>query len=73
MKFDIEGGEAAAVRGASGVIRRSRPALAIAVYHRPDDLWQLPRLVDDLVPGSRFYLRLHGHHGFELVLYVVPT
>ena len=73
MKFDIEGGEAAALSGASDIIRRSRPALAIAVYHRPEDLWQLPRLVDDLLPGCRFYLRLHGHHGFELVLYAVPT
>jgi FkbM family methyltransferase len=73
MKFDIEGGEAAALRGASGTIRRSRPALAIAVYHRPADLWQLPRLVDDLLPGCRFYFRLHGHHGFELMLYAVPT
>ena len=73
MKFDIEGGEAAALMGASGIIRRSRPALAIAVYHRPADLWQLPRMVDDLLPDSRFFLRLHGHHGFDLVLYVVPT
>jgi FkbM family methyltransferase len=73
MKFDIEGGEAAAISGASSIIRRSRPALAIAVYHRPEDLWQLPRLVDDLLPGCRFYLRLHGHQGFELVFYAVPT
>lgn len=73
MKFDIEGGEAAALEGARGTIRRSRPALAIAVYHRPADLWQLPRMIDYLMPGSRFFLRLHGHHGFDLVLYVIPT
>jgi len=33
----------------------------------------LPRMIDDLLPGSRFFLRLHGHHGFDLVLYVIPT
>ena len=73
VKFDIEGGEAAALEGARATIRRSRPALAVAVYHRPADLWHLPRMIDDLLPDSRFFLRLHGHHGFDLVLYVVPT
>jgi FkbM family methyltransferase len=72
VKFDIEGGEAAALGGARDTIRRSRPALAVAVYHRPADLWQLPRMIDDLLPDSHFFLRLHGHHGFDLVLYAVP-
>jgi hypothetical protein len=42
------------------------------VYHAPSDLWQLPRLVDQLLPGASLYLRSHAWNGFELVLYAVP-
>lgn len=72
IKFDIEGAECQALEGCKSIIRRHRPALAVAVYHRPADLWQIPRAVDALLPQSRFFLRSHGHHGFDLVLYVLP-
>jgi FkbM family methyltransferase len=72
IKFDIEGAEAQALEGCKNIIREHRPAMAVAVYHRPADLWRIPRLVDAFLPQSRFYLRSHGHHGFELVLYVTP-
>lgn len=72
IKFDIEGAEAQALEGCKNIIREHRPAMAVAVYHRPADLWRIPRLVDALLPQSRFYLRSHGHHGFDLVLYVTP-
>jgi FkbM family methyltransferase len=73
VKLDIEGAEADALRGMSRTLALDRPALAVCVYHRPKDLWELPRLVDDLLPHSRFYLRSHAWNGFELVLYAVPN
>ena len=72
IKFDIEGAEIQALEGCKNIVRQHRPAMAVAVYHRPADLWQIPRIVDALLPQSRFFLRSHGHHGFELVLYVTP-
>lgn len=72
VKMDIEGAEAAALRGAAGSIRRAMPLLAIAAYHRQADLWELPRQVHDLVPGYRLYLRPHADEAFETVLYAVP-
>jgi FkbM family methyltransferase len=72
VKLDIEGAEAAALRGMSGLLRDARPAVAVCVYHAPSDLWQLPRLVDQLLPGASLYLRSHAWNGFELVLYAVP-
>ncbi len=64
IKMDIEGAEA--------LIRASHPALAICVYHRPDDLWELPLLVHRMHPEYRMYLRIHGHMGLSMVLYCVP-
>jgi FkbM family methyltransferase len=72
VKLDIEGAEAAALRGMAKTMANSRPALAVCVYHKPADLWEIPLLVDELLPDSDLYLRAHAWNGFELVLYALP-
>jgi FkbM family methyltransferase len=72
LKMDIEGAELEALRGAEGLIRRSQPRLAICVYHRPDHLWEIPLFVRDLELPYEYFLRSHGHCGFDLVMYAVP-
>lgn len=41
IKFDTEGCELAALRGGVETLRRCRPRMVIAAYHRPDDADQL--------------------------------
>jgi FkbM family methyltransferase len=72
LKMDIEGAELDALRGAERTIRRTRPRLAICVYHRAEHLWEIPLFVRDLDLGYDFYLRSHGHYGFDVVMYAVP-
>jgi len=72
IKLDVEGGEAAALRGASSTLVSYRPVLAISCYHKPEDLWALPDLIDSLVPAYRLYLRQHTFNSFDLVLYAIP-
>lgn len=72
IKMDIEGHEEQALAGAEEVIRRNRPALAIAVYHRIEHLWRIPQWIKALDPG--YVLRL-GHHSIdhdESICYAVP-
>jgi FkbM family methyltransferase len=73
LKLDVEGHELAALNGARATIARCRPTLAIAAYHRWDDLWRLPEWIDELSreAGLNYRLRLglHGHNSFDLVLY----
>lgn len=69
VKLDIEGAESAALTGMRETVIRSQPDMAVCVYHRPRDLWELPRAVDKLLPDHRLYLRSHGWNGFDLVLY----
>jgi len=71
VKLDIEGSEIAALRGMTRILSQ-RPILAISLYHRPADLWEIPRIVDTLYERPRLRLRQHGHHGFDTVLYVMP-
>ena len=73
IKMDIEGAEHDALLGARALIERHRPGLAICVYHRPQDLWEIPLLVQSWNLGYQFFLRTHRHNGFDLVLYAVPA
>ncbi|MEY2490477.1 MAG: hypothetical protein QOC70_2419 [Verrucomicrobiota bacterium] len=73
LKFDVEGAEWEALRGSEELIAGARPLLAISVYHRPDDLWQLPLHVAARFPGYRFYLRTQGEDGAEVICYCLPA
>jgi len=60
IKMDIEGGEKDALRGCERQIRDNHPRLAISTYHGYDDLYAIPRLIDEIVSGYKFYMRTHG-------------
>lgn len=79
INMDIEGEEANALRSAAEVIRKNKPVLAICVYHKPEDIFVLIRLIHSLFGGYGFYLRKYPNYPFhrynskeELVLYAVP-
>lgn len=72
LKFDIEGAELDALRGARETIRRHRPRLAVCAYHEQNHLWQVPLLLQSLAEGHRLYLRPHNREAFDLVCYAVP-
>lgn len=72
VKFDVEGAERDALAGADQLIRRSRPVIAISIYHRPDDLWELPSYLDALGLGYKIFLRTQGEDGMDVICYAVP-
>lgn len=74
IKMDIEGAEQSALRGCARHIREDRPKLALSVYHNFEDIWKLPRMIEELVPGYRFYLRYHGGNlwATEISLLALP-
>jgi FkbM family methyltransferase len=72
IKLDVEGAELEALKGAAATIKRNRPKLAVCVYHRPGDLFEIPLFIKSLVPEYRFYLRQHQPVACETVLYAVP-
>ncbi|HCC47653.1 MAG TPA: hypothetical protein DEQ38_05995 [Elusimicrobia bacterium] len=71
IKLDVEGAELEALRGAAGTIRRNRPKLAVCLYHKPEDLFEIPLYIQSLAPDYRFFLRQHQPVSCELVLYGV--
>lgn len=74
VKMDVEGMERAAICGMKHTLISCRPKLNIALYHRTEDLFDLPLLLKDLLPSYRFYLRRHNCFPcWEVNLYAHPA
>lgn len=72
IKMDIEGAELEALIGAQNTIKRCTPKLAICLYHKPQDLWQIPLFIKDIEPSYKIYIRHHTDLLNETVCYAIP-
>lgn len=72
LKMDIEGAEIYTLIGASKIIERYAPILAIACYHLQSHLWQIPLLINSLRKDYIFFIDQYGADGLEVVVYAVP-
>jgi FkbM family methyltransferase len=74
IKFDVEGFEPEALMGASQLLSRTRPILAVSAYHQQSHLWSIPLLLSSLLPERyEFFLRPHGSESWDLVCYAIPA
>lgn len=72
IKLDVEGAEREAILGSEKTIRRDHPALAISLYHRSTDIFELPLLIHKISSQYRFYLRrANCLPAWEIMLYAV--
>lgn len=72
IKLDVEGAELETLNGAQNSIRRFRPKLAVSLYHKPNDLFELVRYVKGAFPFYKLYLGHYTIHAEETVLYCKP-
>lgn len=68
VKMDIEGGEMAALRGMKKMIKKYGPYMAVCLYHKEADLYDIPNYLQSLRKDYRFYLR----GGWHLECWAVP-
>lgn len=76
VKLDIEGSELAALKNMEDFIKEKRPKLAICVYHKLEDIFEIPLYIQSLFePGDGYdmYLRHHENGLCETVLYCIPA
>lgn len=69
IKLDIEGSELAALNGMERALAAHRPRLAVCLYHKPQDIWEIPEWLAGRC--ERFHVRQHGEFGFDTVAYVL--
>ncbi|MGB6329964.1 MAG: FkbM family methyltransferase [Halarcobacter sp.] len=72
IKMDIESFEIQALLGASNSIMKHKPKLAIAVYHKFDDLWNIPLLLKQWVPEYKLIMRHYDSTQEETIIYAIP-
>ena len=73
IKFDIEGEELNALKGAVLTIERNKPLMAISIYHIPSHHWEILNFLSTLQSTYSYFLRVHGEQTFDTVLYVFPN
>lgn len=71
IKMDIEGAEMMALKGACNLIKKYTPKLAIAIYHKNEDILDIIAYIKSLVPEYSFYLRHYTTCVTETIMYAV--
>ena len=72
IKMDIEGAEMSALRGAENILYKFLPILAIACYHSPLQLLEIPSYISRLNGDYKVFLRHYTESIYETVAYGVP-
>ncbi len=73
IKLDIEGAELNCLQGAVNTLKKDRPQLSISIYHKYEDLYEIPLFLDEVLDNYTYRL---GHYHYELgetVLYAFPN
>lgn len=73
IKMDLEGWELKALHGATRHIAEDHPSLAISVYHKPSDYWQIYEYVIGIRDNYDVYLRHYTEGWSETVMFFVPN
>lgn len=69
IKMDIEGAELDALQGAAQIIKSQKPRLAICLYHKQSDYYEIPTYLLSIVKEYRFIIRHYSSNPWETVLY----
>lgn len=67
VKMDLEGYETVALLGAKNIIQKYQPRIAICLYHKFSDMWEIPMLLKSFCPQYSFWCK-KSHPLFEFVL-----
>lgn len=69
LKADIEGAEFKALEGAQKTIKQYKPKIAFSIYHKPEDILELPLKLLEYRSDYKLYLRHYSFTEAETVLY----
>ena len=68
VKMDIEGAELEALKGMEHFLKKYQPYLAICIYHKENDLYEIPKYIKSINPDYKLVIR----GGWHLECWAVP-
>ncbi len=73
IKMDIEGAETDTLIGAKNIIVMQRPILAVCIYHKKEDMINIPLMLMDWLKDYGFYVRHYTLDWCDTVFYAIPN
>ena len=61
IKADVEGADYHTLLGMKNTLKSFKPKLNFSAYHRFEDIFKLPLLINELNPEYKIYLRHHPY------------
>ncbi|MDO4188365.1 MAG: FkbM family methyltransferase [Lachnospiraceae bacterium] len=71
IKLDVEGSELETLKGVVKTIKTWRPKLAISIYHKPEDIIEIPAFLEGLDMDYKYYIRQYQTRKCETTLYAI--
>jgi FkbM family methyltransferase len=72
IKMDIEGSEINAIIGAKNTIRDFRPPMAISIYHKLSDHWEIPLLILEYYSDYEIFIGHYSNNFDSTIMYFKP-
>lgn len=69
IKMDVEGAEMDVLQGMSETIKKHKPRIAVCIYHKHEDIFEIAEYLLGLVPEYKLYLRHYNSNELETVLF----
>lgn len=73
FKLDVEGFELDVLKGALAALTSCRPIIAMSIYHRDSDFYELPLWCAENFSDSTFEMRNYTNSLVDTILYVIPN
>ena len=61
IKYDVEGAEKEAIIGSQKTICRFSPSLTVSIYHRSEDIFEIPLQIHSIDPSYKMYIRRYPY------------
>lgn len=72
IKMDVEGSELEVIKGAKNTIKKHHPKLAISIYHKPEDFFNIPIQILSIYEEYDLYIRHYTETIYETVMFFIP-
>lgn len=69
IKLDIEGNEPVVLEAMGDYIKKNNPDMAVSIYHKLEDLWEIPIRIHSLSDKYSIYIRHQSNYFTETVCY----